>query len=198
MRYINVVQVSAGLMLLRSELTTLQIIEETPVALAFWQELSEQLKAVDWPAGYFFETPGLRRSTAMVRPFEAALIDAGRGGLSSTQNWRAFSEFLDTDECRAQGAVAFMNLSRDGYLVAPALDGDHRTDAVHLQRFMQTSTDAQALALWAKVRETWRKCLRDDIPLWMSTSGAGVPYLHVRFFNKPRYYVHAEFMEEAH
>jgi hypothetical protein len=33
----------------------------------------------------------------------------------------------------------------------------------------------------------------DDRPLWVSTSGLGVSWLHLRFDRRPKYYTHAPY-----
>lgn len=89
--------------------------------------------------------------------------------------------------------TAFDSLGGDARLVAPCPHG-RRDVAVHLARFVRDAPRDRIDALWVAVGEeiaAWRRARRG--PLWLSTSGLGVGWLHVRLDSRPKYYTHAEY-----
>jgi hypothetical protein len=83
------------------------------------------------------------------------------------------------------GVAAFDNLSGDTRLVAPAPPGEFG----HLTSFLRNAPADLRHGLWRKVAEeilTWWAEGRGV--LWVSTHGAGVPWLHVRLDPRPKYY----------
>jgi hypothetical protein len=59
----------------------------------------------------------------------------------------------------------------------------------HLAAFLQQAPASQVRALWHNVGQTVRKSLTDS-PIWLSTSGLGVAWLHIRLDSSPKYYQH--------
>jgi hypothetical protein len=58
--------------------------------------------------------------------------------------------------------------------------------------------EEQQLELWRQVGEQVAENLQtyvksDEQPLWLSTDGSGVPWLHVRLDSKPKYIKHLEY-----
>lgn len=51
---------------------------------------------------------------------------------------------------------------------------------------------AQRRALWSHVGAALEARL-GETPLWLSTAGMGVPWLHVRIVRRPKYYRHAAY-----
>lgn len=103
----------------------------------------------------------------------------------------AFSQHFDAD-----GVTAFDSLRGDARLVAPCPLG-RRDVAVHLAIFVRGGQPAQIDALWTRVGDeiaAWRRQKRG--PLWLSTSGVGVPWLHVRLDSRPKYFTHAEYRRD--
>lgn len=102
----------------------------------------------------------------------------------------AFAEHFS----RARDGVArFTNLGGDAELVAPA-PADAGDGYPHLAAFVRSAPPAQAHALWQAVGDAvadhWH---RTDAPVWVSTAGLGVHWLHVRLDARPKYYRHAAF-----
>ncbi|HJK90133.1 MAG TPA: hypothetical protein RMH85_01225 [Polyangiaceae bacterium LLY-WYZ-15_(1-7)] len=57
--------------------------------------------------------------------------------------------------------------------------------------WLRAAPDALADELWRRVAEEigrWREAGRGT--LWVSTSGGGVPWLHLRLDSSPKYYRH--------
>ena len=103
------------------------------------------------------------------------------------------STFRDhfTDDDENQGVVTFDNLGGDAKLIVPS----PRTDADvygHLAAFVRHAPEMQIDALWRVAGETLRKSVGDR-PVWFSTAGGGVAWLHVRIDDRPKYYGFADY-----
>jgi hypothetical protein len=144
----------------------------------------EQLAASRFSA-FRWETPPITAATAD-RPFEYVLHDSP--GLARTADPDAFAAYFGGAK---QGVVEFANLGRDAILVVPCPDGPHATYR-HLAAFVRQAPEAQKHALWQLVGEAMLRRLSDK-PVWLSTAGAGVSWLHVRLDDRPKYYGHAPY-----
>lgn len=83
---------------------------------------------------------------------------------------------------------SFANLDRDALLVVPFPLGPIAPYA-HLARFMRDGDPAQVDALWRRIgRVIAGRVKRGPAPLWVSTSGLGVSWLHVRLDQRPKYF----------
>ena len=60
----------------------------------------------------------------------------------------------------------------------------------HIAAFARHAPETQATAFWAKVGSTYEALVaqKGDRPVWLSTEGSGVPWLHVRLDARPKYY----------
>ena len=94
--------------------------------------------------------------------------------------------FQSTNE--NDGIVTFENLGKDAVLVAPSPRAP-LSAYPHLAAFVRNAPESQKQALWQRVGETLERCLSQR-PLWLSTSGLGVYWLHVRLDSYPKYYTH--------
>lgn len=134
-------------------------------------------------SAYRWETPPIIKSTVH-RPFEFVLIDAP--GIVGTPDQAAFNAYY-TDNDSDHGVVAFENLGKDAMLIVPSPRGSSSVYG-HLAAFIRGAPEGQRFALWHVVgREVLRR-LRDHRPLWVSTAGGGVTWLHVRLDDRPKYY----------
>lgn len=91
---------------------------------------------------------------------------------------------------RDPGALVtvFPNLSGDAVLVAPQPRGPRGVYG-HLAVFLRGAPPEQVDALWAAVGGALQARWRDrPAPVWLSTAGLGVPWLHVRLDDRPKYY----------
>jgi hypothetical protein len=117
--------------------------------------------------------------------FEFVLVPTARFS-PMTASPRAFAARFDDAL-----VASFDSLGGDARLLAPRPLG-RPDDALHLARFVRRAPPAQVEALWIAVGDelaAWRRA--DRGPLWLSTSGLGVPWLHVRIDSRPKYYTHA-------
>lgn len=87
--------------------------------------------------------------------------------------------------------VAFPNLGKDAILVVPCPRGSPSAYG-HLAAFVRQAPKDQTHALWALVGDAMVQRLGTK-PVWLSTAGAGVSWLHVRLDDSPKYYGHAPY-----
>lgn len=149
--------------------------------------LLTQLGAAPFPA-FFWEMPPIAGGN-LGRPFEYVTI-AAPGLAAVTANPRAFAAPLRAGPA-GETAVAFPNLSGDAILVAPRPLGPPAAYA-HLAAFLRGAPEAQQHDLLALTAARARDALSDR-PLWISTAGLGVFWLHVRLDSRPKYYSHAPY-----
>ncbi len=81
--------------------------------------------------------------------------------------------------------VAFSNLAGSCTLVAPPDTGKNFS---HLGLFYKNATQDEIRALWKKVAVEIKKKLKQNHAVYVSTHGTGVPWLHVRICNSPKYF----------
>ena len=138
---------------------------------------------VDTPfSAYRWETPPIRAGILDLA-FEYVLLDAPY--LQGAADRAAYARYFSLDE-QCTGVVVFDNLGRDATLIAPTPTG---SDYPHLAQFMRSAPVMQIRALWRTVADTALARLSDR-PLWISTAGGGVYWLHVRLDARPKYYGH--------
>ncbi|UCC13810.1 MAG: hypothetical protein JSW21_10640 [Gammaproteobacteria bacterium] len=143
----------------------------------------QMLATAPFPA-YYFETPPLGEA-ALAMPFEFALIDSTLlAGVDAEPH--VFESHFDGPAMR-DGITVFDNLGGDAVLIAPCPTGPLPAYA-HLAAFARLAPPEQQHALWKRVAETINQRLKLREPLWLSTAGQGVFWLHVRLDRYPKYY----------
>ncbi|HJN74272.1 MAG TPA: hypothetical protein QGF58_10105 [Myxococcota bacterium] len=141
---------------------------------AFRGELSEAIRGFGY-AGLFWEC---RPFTTGEEPFEYVVLES-RAVARLRVDPRPFAAEL-------RGAVgpvaAFDNLGGDARLVAPT------APHAHLAAFLREGSDPDIDAFWQRVGV--EASARMGRRTWVSTSGLGVSWLHVRLDDRPKYYTH--------
>lgn len=137
-------------------------------------------------AAYFWETPPITKAT-LTRPFECVLVDAPALAQVSAER-RAFASYFND-----QPVVDFANLGRDAHLVVPCPQ-NHADAFAHLATFSRTAPLAQQQQFWRRVGTAVTNQVGER-PLWVSTSGLGVYWLHVRLDSRPKYYTFRPYRE---
>jgi hypothetical protein len=142
----------------------LECLAAVPFAAFFWE--FPPLSVDRWSEPFEFvvsEAPTLGRVTAEASAFQQHLARAGPDGIAE-----------------------FANLCGDAWLLAPeprAAEGHY----AHLGAFVRGAPLAQRHALLARLGQAVLGRVSDR-PLWLSTSGLGVYWLHVRLDSWPKYY----------
>jgi hypothetical protein len=165
--------------------------------IAAWRNDAEfrawfnQLLAESPFSAFRWETPPLI-STNTNRPFEFVLHDSP--GLAEKPDVAAFSDHFYR-AAADQIVVQFSNLGRDAILVVPCPLGPYSAYG-HLAAFVRDAPPAQQQLLWQTVGEVLQARLNQK-PVWLSTAGAGVSWLHVRLDDRPKYYGHAPYRADV-
>lgn len=134
-----------------------------------------------------WETPAIT-ADAVGRAFTFATIDAPELARRPADP----SAFSDAFRNRPEGPViAFPNLSGDATMIVPRPLGPSGTYG-SFGPFLRLAPGPQRHALWQAVAAAVRVRL-DSRPAWLSTAGAGVPWLHVRLDDRPKYYAHGPY-----
>jgi len=131
-----------------------------------------------------WETPPVTADT-LDRPFEFVLVDSP--WLAAPPDSSTFAEHFSASAL----AVTFANLGQDAILVAPCPTAGP-ADYCHLAAFLREAPDLQQHELWRKVGLAMRSRVSSR-PVWLSTAGGGVDWLHVRLDDQPKYYSHAPY-----
>lgn len=131
-------------------------------------------------AAYFWECPPVTDATVS-RPFEFVLVDSPP--LAHLRpDPRAFAGHFKAGEATA----TFWNLGGDSLLVAPSPRAPPAAYP-HLAAFARGAPIEQQHALWRAVGAALAQRIA-AAPLWLSTSGLGVAWLHIRLDSVPKYY----------
>jgi hypothetical protein len=85
-----------------------------------------------------------------------------------------------------QSVATFRNLGGDAVLVAPLPAGRQETYA-HLAAFLRNAPDTQVAGFWRQTAKAVRENIGEE-PMWISTAGMGVAWLHIRLDSRPKYY----------
>jgi len=136
---------------------------------------------------FHWETPAVTVSTAN-RPFEFVLLNCFDHVPHPDAD--AFSEYFPA---AVEGVAVFQNVGGDAILVAPSPLADHGAYG-ELAAFVRLAPEHQQHALWQAVGNAMSGRLGTR-PVWLSTSGAGISWLHVRLDDRPKYYGFAPYRQ---
>lgn len=131
-------------------------------------------------AAFFWETRPLTVNNAGGK-FEFVLVNSVALSVISADR-SSFAQYFNGEKY----AVAFLNLSGDAKLVVP-VEVSAADNYSHIASFVRKASPEQLDAFWQKTGEEIGKSLSDE-PKWVSTSGLGVHWLHVRIDSRPKYY----------
>ncbi len=149
---------------------------------------------------YRWETPPVSAQN-LDRPFEFVAIEDL--SLARPASSAAFAEHLHG--APTSHAINFPNLGGDAILVVPTpsrmgSSGNHSAQSAtgdaycHLGDFTRHASEGQQHKFWARVGQTFLKRVAQR-PVWLSTAGDGVPWLHVRLDDYPKYYAYSPYRD---
>ncbi len=95
---------------------------------------------------------------------------------------QTFHAYFKEDE----EVVCFPNLGKDEQLIVPCPIKEHSV-YTHIGNFIRDAGASQKHEFWKQVGEETLKHIGEE-PRWLSTSGLGVFWLHVRIDSYPKYY----------
>jgi hypothetical protein len=137
-------------------------------------------------SAFRWETPAVTIARVN-QPFEFVLLDSP--DLATRPDPGAFAEHFAG--AQAGGVVEFPNLGGDAMLVVPCPDNEP-SDYAHLAAFLRHAPVAQQHALWQAVAAAMQRRLGSR-PVWLSSAGGGVAWLHLRLDDRPKYYGYAAY-----
>jgi hypothetical protein len=140
-------------------------------------------------AAFRWETSAVITST-VGKPFEFVVVESD--GLARRADQNAFGEHFHG---AAGSVVTFANLGGDAILVVPCPIAEPSIYA-NLADFVRLAPEPQRDALWQSVGEAMARRI-GAAPVWLSTAGAGVAWLHVRLDNRPKYYVYGPYRKSG-
>jgi len=172
-------------------------------------ELSSAITNNSKSGAIFWECVPITYETCKQIDFEFVILPAYELG-KRIVDFKPFSKKFDENLHEAkEDVITFDNLGRDSRLIVPcpiidslpvriseiadkAAAFQHMT---HLASFIRSAPEQQILSLWSKVGRAVMSKLRESpsSKLWLSTSGMGVSWLHIRVDSVPKYYNHLEY-----
>ncbi len=138
---------------------------------------------------FFWETPSLSPETIDL-PFECILMPAPSLARQRSDPRPFAAQFEAAPD--APGVIAFENLGGDASLIVPCDTGDGARYG-HMAAFLRTAAPKQIRTLWRQVGQTAGEWLARGQTCWISTSGLGVSWLHIRIDSRPKYYGYAPY-----
>lgn len=124
-------------------------------------------------------------------PFEFVIIDS-KELITRKVSMKSFQAQMEINHAISESAIGFHNLGRDALLVIPTppVSGPNTQYMTHLASFLRGSNTEHQGKLWNLMAEKVLEELKTtpDRWHWLSTSGLGVSWLHIRLDEAPKYY----------
>lgn len=156
-----------------------QVIQLWQNSAPFRNYFNTLLAEISFEAYYWEVAPMTQTQTYL--PFEFVVINSSPlRHIIPDQS--AFQEYF----AAGKTVVDFLNLGKDAHLLVPTPIGDANCYA-HLAQFVRHAPAAQQDEFWKRVGELYGAGLNEQ-PLWLSTAGLGVSWLHLRLDSRPKYY----------
>eukprot|EP00981_Chlorochromonas_danica_P004872 scaffold978_cov172-Ochromonas_danica.AAC.3 len=179
------------------------------LADALSHAIIQEARAKKWNA-IFWECAPVQKETMGLQPFEFVVLPAPSLA-KATLDVAPFREKLTSVDNEDKAFAVFQNLGGDAILVVPQLPTVHLLDFLaktdgqpvqpspsqqqsQSQPLSESGKNNQRQGLWKAVGEAMLQRLSTSSgPVWLSTSGLGVSWLHVRLDSAPKYYNYDEF-----
>jgi len=169
-----------------SSLSLGDVIHLWEVDEAFRSFFTTTLKQSEFDA-FFWETPPMTRKT-LSEEFKCVLVSAPTL-LQLRPNPSPFSKHFSA--ASGETVLTFANLGGDAMLVVPTPLAGHGA-YTHLAQFLRQGPLEQVNTLWQSVGLALKGRISNE-PVWASTAGLGVSWLHVRLDSHPKYYRHTPY-----
>lgn len=158
-------------------------------AVRYWQENSDFrnlyfsiLEKSPFEA-FFWEHPPVTRGNIQ-KIYEFVLVNSPQLAKVAA-DWKPFEEKFKVHSS-SQSVIAFENLGRDAELIVPS-PTNPTSDYAHFASFLHHAPESQKHDLFVRLADSLSRRINDK-PTWVSTSGLGVYWLHIRLDTKPKYY----------
>lgn len=139
-------------------------------------------------SSFILEMPPVRASS-LVSPVEFVLLPVPR--MTGAPDRDVYKEYFAWPQARSQGVVSFPNLGRDALLVVPA-PASESSDYKDLRSFLDNAPLEHQDAVWSELGSQVLKHVGER-PIWVSVAGGGIPWLHFRIDERPKYYRYAPY-----
>lgn len=144
----------------------------------------------NYPA-VFWEFPPVSQTTS---PSFEFIIKNSPSLSNVNTDFQAFKSYF-TRDCTV---ASFLNLGGDAHLVAPC-PITPSADYAHLSSFLRSAGEEEVHGLLIRTaQEMTSALLSSQRTVWLSTSGLGVYYLHVRLDSFPKYYTYTPYRDEKY
>jgi len=145
---------------------------------------------------FFFETKGTSYNNTW-KQFEFILVNSHSfTGAEANPDPNAFKEYMN---CGESMVCSFWNLGGTARLIAPRQqNGEDLKKYSHLAIFLRGALKEEMVQMWGRVTDEYLNILKErgGKPVWLSTSGLGISWLHFRLDQRPKYYTFREFALE--
>jgi hypothetical protein len=148
---------------------------------------TQLLRAVPFTA-FFWENKSVENSTIQ-QTYEFVVV--GTNAFKNKKpNPNPFQSYFSRDQNKT--VVCFDNLGKNARLVVPCPSNSSNEVYTHLGAFVNNASYAQIDLFWQQIGLETEQSTNDK-PLWLSTSGLGVYWLHARLDQRPKYYTHTPY-----
>ncbi|MBT76915.1 MAG: hypothetical protein CL798_01845 [Chromatiales bacterium] len=145
----------------------------------------------DMPFRAFFWEVCPISTASVAAPFECVVVNSpALSGVAADSG--PFGSQLDRLHS-PDGIATFENLGGDALLIAPCT-GQGAGAYAHLAIFVRHAPLQLQRTFWARVGAALAASLAGN-PVWLSTSGLGVYWLHARLDQYPKYYTYAPYRQ---
>lgn len=180
-----------------SYLQCMRLLRDSQSFRLLWQTvLNEQGKLLG--GTYFWECIPTTPSTIFITPMQYVLVGYKTRTLTSRAPKASCDSFAPNLESKSSVVIsksiaAFPNLSGDSILIVPkglTLLSNYQC-YLDIGTFTKSCPYAQQDALWQYVGQYITRAIEVRDPndvLWLNTHGLGVPWIHIRLDQKPKYY----------
>ena len=132
---------------------------------------------------FFWENPPLT-DLNNTQTYEFVLVHSPQLSKASADPSPFQDKFKSASE--GQTVITFENLGRDAELIVPCPVAE-QTIYAHFASFIRNAPEDQKHDLFITMAKSLKSRINNN-PTWVSTSGLGVYWLHIRLDNRPKYY----------
>ena len=160
------------------------------------EDFRDLIKALIAPSAraVFWEVAPVKRDSYHTQLFEF-IINPAKSLDTVTEDKGTFSDYFE--QSSDSHVAVFPNLGRDAVLIAPC--PSPTVNSAHFASFLNTASAEQIHELFKTIgSEVAKRISTQDRTVWVSTSGLGVYWLHVRLDSYPKYYTHSAYKNGAY
>jgi hypothetical protein len=141
---------------------------------------------------FFWENPPITKAT-LKQPYEFVLVNSPQLSKIAADS-SPFQDRFNPNQSD-ESVATFGNLGRDAELIVPYPIAPYRI-YTHFASFIRNAPEDQKHDLFISLANALMDNINDK-PLWVSTSGLGVYWLHIRLDVRPKYYTHEPYRKFA-